>query len=179
MRLLDHALWLLDHELCCIVQGLFVSQAQSLLNAWVGQALAEAATTVEEYLGHAAVYVHMSEVWYDKLYRHNVVGHTVSDVGVVAQLDDVMNSIMAKASDGAAEATAAAVARASFSALLTTLLHGGVFRNFVSDDADLLRRDVDSMKASSCRWLDAVYTDLIIHRCDASGELLCTLRCLR
>lgn len=110
------------------------------------QALGAAAADVEEYLGHAAVFVRMADVWYDKLYQHNVFGRTASDVGVTAQLDEVMNQIMARASDGAKADTAAAVARAAFAALVTTLLHGGVFRNFTSDDADLLRRDVRDLR---------------------------------
>jgi hypothetical protein len=102
------------------------------------QALQDAAWTVAQYLGHAAMYVSMADTWYDKLYKHKVLGHTASDIGVMAQLDKIMDSIMARVSASAVPAVAAAIARSAFAALRTTLLHGGVFRNFVRNDTDLI-----------------------------------------
>ena len=110
------------------------------------QALDTQLAAIGDYLGHSAVYVSMSDIWYDRLYKHSVLGHTVHDTGAISQLDDVMGTIMERASDRAAEGAAAAVARAAFAALRTTLLHGGVLRNFVSDDAELLRKDVEAMR---------------------------------
>lgn len=86
------------------------------------QVLARVVADVQEYLGHAAVYVGMETVWYSTLYKHTVRGNTARDVGVISQLDDVMGSIMCKATLGVAEGSAAAVARAAFAALRTTLL---------------------------------------------------------
>ena len=110
------------------------------------QVLHQAAVLLEEYLGHAAVYVTMADVWYDKLYKHTVLGNTASDVGVVSQLDDIMNRVMGQAGEAAAADTAAAVARSSFAAMTTALLHGGVYRNFSSDDADLIQQDLDALR---------------------------------
>lgn len=88
------------------------------------QILREAAIIVQEYLGHSAVFVEMADMWYSSLYRHQVRGNMVHDVGVVQKLDDIMNSIMDKAYADVRGDSATAVARAAFSALRTTLLHG-------------------------------------------------------
>jgi hypothetical protein len=133
-----------DRHSMAIACGPNAKHMRSMMSC-CAQALQDAAWTVQEYLGHAAIYVSMADTWYDTLYKHSVLGHTASDVGVVAQLDDIMNSIMARASAAAAPAVAAAVARSAFAALRTTLLHG-VFRNFVSDDADLITHDLASMQ---------------------------------
>jgi hypothetical protein len=122
------------------------STLNKLTRGIVKQVLSKAAVQVEEYLGHAIVFVIMADVWYDKLYQHNVLGNTVSDVGVVSQLDKIMDGIMLLASGSVKADAAAAVARATFTALETTLLHGGVFRNFSSEDADLLRRDCHELQ---------------------------------
>jgi hypothetical protein len=127
-----------------VILSAFLPSSKALDNrrqCLVVQTLAKAATQVEDYLGHTVVYVTMADVWYEKLYQHNVYRQTVSDVGVVSQLDNIMDRIMIKASVSARADTSAAVARATFAAMETTLLHGGVFRNFSSEDADLLRRD--------------------------------------
>jgi hypothetical protein len=112
--------------------------------------LREAAVTVQEYLGHSAVFVSMANMWYAQLYRHQVRGRTVQDVGVVNELDKIMNSIMDKAHTSVRGDSAAAVARAAFSALRMTLLHGGEFRNFVVEDADMLVRDSKALRVRRC-----------------------------
>jgi hypothetical protein len=110
------------------------------------QMLREAAVTVQEYLGHSAVFVSMADMWYEQLYRHQVRGHTAHDVGLIDEVDKTMNSIMDKAHASVRGDAAAAVARAAFGALRTTLLHGGEYRNFVVEDADVLVRDAKALR---------------------------------
>jgi hypothetical protein len=110
------------------------------------QELQSAQHTLSEFLAHSAIFVSMSDIWYRKLYKHHVAGAAAADVGALRAVDDVLGQIMVKAFPQVVESIVAACARATFAALLNTLLNGGEYRFFTIDDADLLQADLTAFK---------------------------------
>lgn len=117
------------------------------------QGLSNAEGTLRAFLANSAVFVDMSETWYDKLYKTEVKGSTATDVGALSRLDELLSKIMDMSLTQSAEATAQAFAETAFTALRHTLLHGGEFRYYSLQDADLLQADLSAFKV--CRLLDA------------------------
>jgi hypothetical protein len=110
------------------------------------QALRQAIGGLQAFTGHAAVFVSMADIWYDKLYKHSVTGSTMGDVQAFSKLDELMADIVSKTTEGIMSQTVEAVARAAFEALKTTLLSGGEHRYFEVSDTDQLQSDLNAMK---------------------------------
>lgn len=133
------------------------------------QALSNAQDTLQEYLANSAVFVDMSDVWYDKLYHTEVKGSTAQDVGALTQLDELLSKIMDKSLSQTAESTAEAVARATFDALQNTLLHGGDLRYYLLQDADQLQGDIGAFKVCPASWLMHTAVSIIGNSCIPSN----------
>lgn len=112
------------------------------------QALSNAEGTLREFVANSAVFVGMSDIWYEKLYKTEVKGSVANDVGALGRLDELLSKIMELSLTQTAESTAEAFANATFSALQHTLLHGGEFRYYSLEDADQLQADLRAFKVS-------------------------------
>lgn len=119
------------------------------------QALSNAEGTLREFVANSAVFVGMSDVWYEKLYKTEVKGSVANDVGALSRLDELLSKIMDLSLAQTAEPTAEAFANATFAALQHTLLHGGEFRYFSLEDADQLQADLRAFKVSKLYSISA------------------------
>ncbi|NJR41601.1 MAG: hypothetical protein HC767_01960 [Akkermansiaceae bacterium] len=73
-------------------------------------------------------------------------GAAAADVGALRAVDDVLGQIMEKAFPQVVDGAVSACARATFAAMLNTLLNGGEYRFFAVEDADLLQSDLTAFK---------------------------------
>lgn len=110
------------------------------------QTLSDAEGTLQQFLANSAVFVDMSEIWYDKIYKTEVKGNTAVDVGALGRLDELLSHIMDKSLPQTVETTAYKFAEATFSALQHVLLHGGQYRYYSLQDSDLLQADLQALK---------------------------------
>eukprot|EP00892_Ulva_mutabilis_P006679 jgi/Ulvmu1/4383/UM002_0108.1 len=115
--------------------------------AATAQALSNAEATLQQCLANSAVFVDMSEIWYDQLYKTEVKGSRAEDVGAIGRLDGLLSQIMDKSLPQTAETTAHIFATATFAAMQHVLLHGGQFRYYSVQDSDILQADLHTLKA--------------------------------
>jgi hypothetical protein len=109
---------------------------------------------VTEFLAHSAIFVHMSDIWYQKLYKHHVRGAAAADVGALKAVDEVLGQIMEKAFPEVVERVISACARATFAAIENTLLNGGEYRYFSIEDADPIQADLTAFKVCVCERIE-------------------------
>ena len=111
------------------------------------QAIQAATDSIATYTGAFALYAHLRESWFHKLYRTNVRDSTMAAIGLHDDLDGMLSTFAENLESNEVLLRLVELTMGHAAVLLErVLLDGGPHRNFVVDDVRVMEADKDRLK---------------------------------